>query len=206
MSQCIRFTKRAPPALCTWHTVPQPPSLPKGRLDPGSSAVAHPPNSVTGSSPGSHYVTLRILVPMIQFLMYGFTVDLAPGRGAAQVRMPDGEAHGFRMPDYREARLLTDAADYSPICAGWIEELDVRLREYGCKASGTELLQHIRLHALVGGERPTVTLSAVPVTMGGRTGRLTQVQAGTVISYGLDLGGAQSIRETDHAGVVDEAG
>lgn len=51
-----------------------------------------------------------------------------------------------------------------------------------------------------------MTLSAVPVTMEGNTGRLTQVQSGTVISYGLDLGGAQSIRETDHAGVAAEAG
>ncbi|MDN6478190.1 hypothetical protein [Corynebacterium variabile] len=141
---------------------------------------------------------------MIQMSMYGFTVDLAPGEGAAQVRLPDGDAHGFRVPTYPEANLLTDARDYNPICAAWIEELDVRLRDHGCKASGTELLQHIRLRALVGGERPTVTLSAVPVAMGGRTGRLTQVQADTVISYGLDLGGAQSIRETDHAGVVAE--
>lgn len=143
---------------------------------------------------------------MIQLSMYGFTVDLAPGQGVAQVRTPDRETHGFRMPDYPEVNLLTDARDYNPICAAWIEELDVRLREHGCKASGTELLQHIRLHALVGGEGLTVTLSAVSVTMDGHTGRLTQVQSGTVISYGLDLGGAQSIRETDHAGVVAEAG
>lgn len=143
---------------------------------------------------------------MIQMSMYGFTVDLASGQGAAQVRLPDGEAHGFRVPTYPEANLLTDARDFNPICAAWVEELDVRLREYGCKASGTELLQHIRLHALVGGDGPTVTLTAVPVTMDGHTGRLTQVQSGTVISYGLDLGGAQSIRETDHAEVVAEAG
>lgn len=143
---------------------------------------------------------------MIQMSMYGFTVDLAPGQGAAQVRTPDGETRGFRMPDYPEANLLTDARDYNPICAAWIEELDVRLRERGCKVSGTELLQHLRLHALVGVDRSTVTLSAVPVTMNGHTGRLTQVQAGTVISYGLDLGGAQSIRETDHAAVVEQAG
>ena len=58
----------------------------------------------------------------------------------------------------------------------------------------------------MGGVGPTVTLSVVQVIMDGHTGRLTQVQAGTVISYGLDLGGAQSIRETDHAGVVAEAG
>lgn len=142
----------------------------------------------------------------MQLSMYDYAIDLAPGQGAAQVRRPDGKVLGFRMPDYPEATLLTDARDYNPICAVWIEKLDTRLREYGCKASGTELLQHIRLHALVGGDAPTVTLSAVPVTMEGHVGRLTQVQSGTVISYGIDMGGAQSIRETDHAGVVAEAG
>lgn len=141
---------------------------------------------------------------MIQLSMYDHTVSLAPGEGAGQVRLPDGEVRGFRTPDYPEANLLTDARDYNPICAAWIEELDEKLREHGLQASGTELLQHLRLHALVGGNSPTVTLSAVPVTMEGHDGRLTQVQSGTVISYGLDLGGAQSIRETDHAGVVAE--
>lgn len=67
------------------------------------------------------------------------------------------------------------------------------------------MLQHFRLHALVGYGAPTETLSAVLVTMEEHVGRLTQVQSGTVISYGLDLGGAQSIRETDHAGVAAEA-
>ena len=143
---------------------------------------------------------------MIQLSMYGFTVDLAPGQGAAQVRSPEGEAVGFRMPTYPEANFLTDARDYNPICAAWIEELDEKLRERGLQASGIELLQHLRLHALCAPTAPTVTLSAVPVTMGTHTGRMTQVQCGTVISYGLDLGGAQSIRETDHAGVVAEAG
>lgn len=143
---------------------------------------------------------------MIQFSMYGFTVDLVSGQGVAQVRDPDGEVRGFRMPDYPEANLLTDARDYNPICAAWIEELDTRLRERGVKASGTELLQHLRLHALCAPAAPTVTLSAVPVTMEGHTGRATQVQCGTIISYGLDLGGAQSIRETDHAGVVGQVG
>lgn len=143
---------------------------------------------------------------MIQLSMYDHLVSLAPDKGAAQVRLPDGEVCGFRMPDYPEANLLTDARDYNPICAAWIEELDEKLREHGLQASGTELLQHFRLHALVGGGVATLTLSAVPVMMEGRTGRLTQVQSGTVISYGLDLGGAQSIRETDHAGVVAEAG
>lgn len=142
---------------------------------------------------------------MIQLSMYHYLVSLAPDKGAAQIQLPEGGVRGFRMPDYPEASLLTDARDYNPICAEWIEELDGRLREYGCMASGTELLQHIRLHALVGGGGPTLTLSAVPVTMEGCTGRLTQVQSGTVISYGLDLGGAQSIRETDHSGVVAEA-
>lgn len=70
------------------------------------------------------------------------------------------------------------------------------------KTSGTELLLHFRLHALVVGDGPSLRLSAVPVTMEGHTGRLTQVQRGSVISYGIDMGGAQSIRETDHAGVV----
>lgn len=110
------------------------------------------------------------------------------------------------MPDYPEATLLTDASDYNPIYAAWIEELDARLRERGVKASGTELLQHLCLHALCAPAAPTMTLSAVPVTMEGHDGRVTQVQCGTVISHGLDLGGAQSIRETDHAGVVAEAG
>ena len=110
------------------------------------------------------------------------------------------------MPNYPEANLLTDAREYNPICGAWIEELDERLRGCGLQASGTELLQHLRLHALCAPEGPTMTLSAVLVTMEGHTGRATQVQFGTVISYGLDLGGAQSIRETDHAGVVAEAG
>lgn len=143
---------------------------------------------------------------MIQLSMYGHLVSLAPDEGAAQVHLPDGEVRGFRMPDYPEANLLTDARDYNPICAAWIEELERRLREHGLQVSGTELLQHLRLHTLVGGNSPTVTLSAVPVTMEDHVGRLTQVQSGTVISYGLDLGGAQSIRETDHVGVVAEAG
>lgn len=143
---------------------------------------------------------------MIQLSMYDHLVSLASDKGAAQVRLPDGEVRGFRMPDYPEANLLTDARDYNPICAAWIEGLDRQLREHGLQTSGTELLQHIRLHSLVGGGSPTLTLSAAPVTMEGHTGRLTQVQSGTVISYGLDLGGAQSIRETDHAGVVGEAG
>ncbi len=138
--------------------------------------------------------------------MYDHLVSLASDKGAAQVQLPDGEVRGFRMPNYPEANLLTDARDYNPICAAWIEELDRRLREHGCMASGTELLQHLRLHALCAPASPTTTLSAAPVTMEGHAGRLTQVQSGTVISYGLDLGGAQSIRETDHAGVVGEAG
>lgn len=119
---------------------------------------------------------------MIQLSMYGNLVSLAPGEGAAQVQLPGGEVRGFRMPDYPEVNLLTDARDYNPICAAWIEELDRPLREHGLQASGTKLLQHLRLHALCAPAAPTTTLSAVPVTMEGRSGRLTQVQAGTVIS------------------------
>lgn len=142
---------------------------------------------------------------MLQMSMYGYLISLATDQGAGQVQGPDGPPQGFRIPDYPEARVLTDARDYNPILAAWIEELDGKLRIHGLKASPTELLQHLRLHALVPGDQPTLTLSAVPVTMEGHEGRLTQVQRGTVISYGIDLGDAQSIRETDHAGVVSEA-
>lgn len=146
------------------------------------------------------------MAAMIQLSMYGFTVDIAPGQGAAQVQAPGGQPQGFRIPDYPEAKVFADAKDYNPILADWIETLDMKLRERGVKASPIELLQHLRLHALVPGEEATVTLSAVPVEMKGETGRLTQVQRGTVISYGIDMGGAQSIRETDHTGVVAESG
>lgn len=142
---------------------------------------------------------------MLQMSMYGYLISLATDQGAGQVQGPDGPPQGFRIPDYPEARVLTDARDYNPILASWIEELDGKLRGHGLKASPTELLQHIRLHALVPSDQPTVTLSAVPVKMEGHEGRLTQVQRGTVISYGIDLGDAQSIRETDHAGIVSEA-
>lgn len=142
---------------------------------------------------------------MLQMEMYGHLVSLATDQGAGQVQAPDRAPQGFRIPDYPEARVLTDARDYNPILASWIEELDGKLRGHGLRASPTEILQHLRLHALVPGDQPTATLSAVPVTMEGHEGRLTQVQRGTVISYGIDLGNAQSIRETDHAGVVAEA-
>lgn len=142
---------------------------------------------------------------MIQMSMYGALVSLASDRGMCQVQHDGNEPEGFRVPDFPEGQMLRAARDYNPILADWIEMLDGSLRQYGLKASPTELLQHLRLHALTEASEPTLTLSAVPVTMQGHDGRLTQVQRGTVISYGIDLGDAQSIRETDHVAVAEEA-